>query len=509
MGVELPGNRRDLVPAAAVRAVRRHVRHPLWPTFVAVAVAGVSIRVLVGAGDVTTSMPLWMLPPLLAVAAWGHAARRSRDRARATFWIMAAAAGSGVLVYAAWLRGISPFADAAPGSGGIPLAAYLLVAPHLGLTAGAVAALGPGRSRVLGPTFAVEALLLLLAGGAATLRLVVEPTLIAAPGNWSEATALAGLQTASLVPVLVAALLVLRRGSMLAPRSALLLLLATLSFAGAVFFSLTGLGSGHAPFTETDPSAHMWTAGWLVFAASGFAARDVAATATAMLAGRRAHDALRKLIVPGVALFLAVAVLDLGFGREPRPETVVTVGLLGLVLALRTGHVFRLVDRDAEQRRQLAHTRALVDVTHALAGTMELDATLRVISEAARSVFGTRGAGIELLSADGHSLETRYVVGLSDDLMGVRFPVAGSFTGWVVRHGEPRTTVDPSRDPYVQRVSLDYLGRSPVAAAPIRFHDRTIGVLYACIRDAPFDPEELQLMSALAEQAAIAIQNAR
>jgi diguanylate cyclase (GGDEF)-like protein len=503
MGVELPGNRQALLPAGTVRAVAGRSRRSLWWSamyFVLGLAVLVALRTRPDSGWLLD--PPWGLAPVLAVIAWLRAARRSHDsRSGSAFRLMAIAGAAGVLSFVAWMGGGPPL----PGEG-IPVAALLLFVPSFVIPAGA-AALAPRRRHFMGPALIMDALLLLVVGAAATLRLVVEPTLAEGSASWIDAAAAAMLQIVALLPVLAAFLLVLGRGSMLAPRSAVLLLTSTLAFAAAAFLSLRA--HGVVPFRPGDPSALFWAAGWFGFAASGLAARDSAPTAGAMLTGRRTFDALRRLIVPGVALILALAVLDLGLGRDPRPETVMIVALLGMALSFRTGHAFSLADREAQQRRQLAHTQALVEVTHSLAGATDLDVTLRVIGEAARSVFGTRGAGIELLSADGQSLETRYVVGLSEGILGLRFPVDGSFTGWVVRNGQPRATVDPSTDPYVLPVSLDYLGRSPMAAAPIRFREETLGVLYACIRAEPFDAEELELMGALAQQAAIAIDNAR
>jgi diguanylate cyclase (GGDEF)-like protein len=201
--------------------------------------------------------------------------------------------------------------------------------------------------------------------------------------------------------------------------------------------------------------------------------------------------------------------VDIALRPVIRPETIVAIALLGGMLALRTAHAFSLTDREASRKRQLAYTRALLEVTHALAEATDLDTTLSVIVQSARSVLGTRAAGIELIMEDGATLETRAAIGLPRDIVGLRFPVRGSFTGWVVQHGQPRTTVNPSRDPYIQPQSLDFLGRSPLAAAPIRFRGETTGALYTCIRSDPFDAEELAFLGAMAEQAAIAIERAR
>ena len=500
MGVQLPGKSRDLVPFASVHAVRRAATRPRWWFVAGLVVAAAYLPVLVrDAGDSLTRVP-WLLAPFLAGIAWAHSAHQSHGRARAAFWTLAAAGGVATLAQLAWA-----YESAMLTPGAVPAAVYVFLLVHAVMAVGAGLTLSPSRGQGAESGLIADALLLFFAAAAVTLRLVVEP--MARTGVAGELAVLATLQSAGGVPILVAALVVLRRNSLLAPRSAVLLLGATLIFGVGSLFSLTG--ADPAPFRLGDGFDYVWLAGWLAYAWSGLRARDEASTGEAMLDRRRARETLRKLIVPGAAVFMAVAVADIGLGRPPLPATVGAIALFGAVLALRTAHAFAIADREADHRRMLTHTRALVEVTHSLAGTMDLDATLQTISESAREVFNTRAAGIELVTGDGQALETRATVGLPEDVVGLRFPIEGSFTGWVVRHGTPRATVDPAKDPYIQPQSLDFLGHWPVAAAPIRFQGETLGALFACIRSDPFDPEELELLNAMAEQAAIAIQNAR
>lgn len=500
MDVHLPAERRDLIPFDSVHAVRRATRGGRWWVLAALLVAIVYVVVLFQGGIARLTTFPWVLTAFVATAIWANAAHQSHARARIAAWALSGAGALGVVGMLVWTYEMSGLAP-----GQVPTAAYLLLLPNVAITAGTALALSPRRLRTWQPSLTADALLVLLAGTAVTLRVVVEPMLVT--GSDGGLALLASLQTVGGLPILVAALLVLHRGSVLSPRSAVLLLAATLVFGLGTVLTLTGVDP--EPFRLGNGFDFVWILGWALFAWSGALAREDAPTGPVMVARRRTRDAIRKLIVPGAALFMVVAVIDIGLGTPPRPGTVVVIALFGVVLAARTGHAFRITDRDATQRRQLTHTRALVEVTHSLAGTMDLDATLRSISESARAVFETRAAGIELVTGDGRSLEIRSALGLPDIVVGMRFPIQGSFTGWVVRQGAPRATVDPTRDPYVQPQSLAFLGHWPVAAAPIRFRGETLGALFACIRDDPFDAEELELLTALAEQAAIAIQNAR
>lgn len=500
MGLVLPRTGRELLPVASVHAVRRSTPvRSWWLLPLAVLAVGYLPVAFGGTGPGRFATVAWILAPFLATVAWTDAAGRAPARTQLAFLAFASAAATAVAAELGWALEVRVF-----GAGTVPLSAYLLPVPHGLVAVGCILCIGARTRGESMPGITADILLLLLAGIVAAFRFGVEPLLVVGVGRLAV---LSTLQGVAVVPAACAAFLVLRRGSALAPRSGILLLGATLALAAGSLLSLSRMDGN--PFVRGDRLDLVTLVGWLLFAASGFGARSVASTARAMLSRRRAHDGLRKLIVPGAALFLGLAVLDIGLRPAPRPATMFALGLFACVLALRTAHAFSLVDRDARQRRQIAHTRALVDVSHALAGTLDLDETLRVISSSARSVFGTRAAGIELLTEDGASLEIRAAPGMPETVVGLRFPIAGSFTGWVVQHGEPRATVDPTRDPYVHPQSLAYLGRWPVAAAPLRFRGETLGALFTCMRSEPFDVEELNLLGAMAEQAAIAIQNAR
>lgn len=502
MGIVLPRNGRELLPRVSVHAVRRHIpSRPWWLLPLAMVAVGYVPVAIAAPGLSGLVLLAWILAPFVGMMAWTNAARRAPTRMRMAFLSFAAAAGMAVAGELAWSIEVYVL-----GTASIPVSLYVLLVPHVlvaigcGLSSGSRAA-GESVTGIAG-----DVVVLVLAGAVVGFRYVVEPLLVTDVVGSNRLALLAMLECLAIIPVAFAAFLLLRRGSALPPRSAVLLLAGTLAFAvGSV---LAG-SADPRPLVRGDGFDAIWILGWVVFAASGFGARVVAPTARGMLDRRRAHDNLRKLIVPAAALLLGVAAIDLGLRPTARPETLFAIGLLAGMLALRTAHAFSLADRDAAQRRQIAHARALVEVTHALAGTTSFDRTLRVIAESARSILGTKAAGIELLTADGEELEVRTALGMPDSMLGLRFPINGSFTGWVIQNGEPRAAMDATSDPYIHPRGLPYLGQVPVAAAPLQCAGETLGALFTCVRGEPFDAEELNLLGALAEQAAIAMQNAR
>ena len=502
MRVDFPSASTEFLRQVAAHAVRRSTeRRAPWVVGLLVVAAAYAPVILLAPTSAPWGNIPWLLAPFLALVGWGSAVRRTDQRARLAAWAFAAAAAAGLATQVVWA-----FEMHVLGPREVPVAAYLFLLAYVLLSAGAWLALGARRG-AWRPGLTADALLVLFAGAVVVLRLVVEPVLGSSDATFGQIALIATLQTLGLIPLTLASLVVLRRSSAFAPASSSALLAAMIAFAGGGMLSLAGLEP--QPFTLADPFDYLWLLGWLLFAFSGFVARTAPSTAPDLRRDRLAYEGLRRMIVPVAALFLAVVVVDVALRPGIRPETVVAIALLGVMLALRTARAVALTDREDDQVRQLAYTRALVDVTHSLAEATNLDATLAVICDATRRVLGTGAAGIELITAEGDALETRSTVGLPDEILGVRFPIEESFTGWVVRHGEPRAALDPTADPHVNRDSLWFLGRSALAAAPIRFRGETSGALYACIRSEPFDAEELALLGAMAEQAAMAIERAR
>jgi signal transduction histidine kinase len=94
-----------------------------------------------------------------------------------------------------------------------------------------------------------------------------------------------------------------------------------------------------------------------------------------------------------------------------------------------------------------------------------------------------------------------------------RIPLDEGIAGWVVRHGQPVIANDARADArFSHRVDVrtGFLTQS-IAAVPLKIKGRIIGVLEVLNKYSGmgFNQEDIQLMSAIGAQAAIAIENAR
>ncbi len=494
---------RSARPRETVQALRVMGPTSIWISVAALAVVALYLLVPLEAGRryVMGNVLLTGLPLASAVAC-GLAARRAPLDARLPWMLFAAAAVVATLAQLAWI------AEQQVASGleypGQP-SALLFPLFHPVFMAGIVMALRWDRVKAVLIEIVLDGALVMLAGIIVVLRVAVEPVLRAGVTDTGPLTMMVIVAMLALVSLFVASLLVVWHSSAFPRQAATGLFLAAFVF---VIGNIAGAaGADPNPTRPGDAFDLIWLTGWGTFLWAGVAGgklRSVPLTPGV----RRLAPVVRNAVVPGITAFLALAVVDVAFSRPLQPTTALFMALLGGVLALRVGHALTVARRSGQHERRYTHAQVLIQISHSLAGATDLDEIFEMISGSAKGMLDAGSAGIELLSDDGKTLVAKTALGLPAEVVGMQFPVDGSFTGWTVRHGRARATADPSADPFIQPKSLRYLGHSPVAAVPLRFGQRTFGALYA-IRDRPFDDEEVELLAALAEQAAVAMENAR
>jgi diguanylate cyclase (GGDEF)-like protein len=305
----------------------------------------------------------------------------------------------------------------------------------------------------------------------------------------------------ALSALLITAVLSTAKHSPLAPG-------ALLGVAGAIGFMvisavpqiMAGAPCCHADSPTTLAAIGMWAL--LGYGAlQAFISRDQTFSTTG---GQR----LRQVVAPVVAIVLAGTSIEAALDPPLGSGTALALGVTGALVALRLTQLLTATRMQAFERRELAQTRALVEVSRALAGKTDLDTTLKTVTHWAMRVLNARAAVVELLSNDSSTLVLRAAEGLPNGAVGHTFPVEGSFTGWVILNGEPRVTPDARRDPYITPAGLEFVGSSPVAAVPLRYRERLLGVL-SCIGTRPFEPDDIDLLRAFASQTALALEDAR
>jgi signal transduction histidine kinase len=162
----------------------------------------------------------------------------------------------------------------------------------------------------------------------------------------------------------------------------------------------------------------------------------------------------------------------------------------------------------------LARYERLMDISRTLNSTLEIDRLLEYIVRAATELTDTEAASILLLDPKTGNLRFEAAVdtmGLS--LESTEVPLNNSIAGWIVTYDEPLLIADVSNEPlFFSQVdeSSGFTTRN-LLGVPMRAHDKVIGVLEALNKheDDPFNDEDVNTLTTLAAQAAVAIENAR
>ncbi len=166
----------------------------------------------------------------------------------------------------------------------------------------------------------------------------------------------------------------------------------------------------------------------------------------------------------------------------------------------------------SSQERLTSYQRLLV-LNQVLASTLDLLALLDLIVNAARDLTRTEATSILLLDAKTGQLYFEAVTGSkSEEIKRIVVP-PDSVAGWVAREGRVQIINDVSKDKRFFSKSDESTGfqTRSLIAMPLKVKDRVIGVLEAMNRtdDTPFADDDVELLTTLSAQAAIAIENAR
>jgi signal transduction histidine kinase/DNA-binding response OmpR family regulator/putative methionine-R-sulfoxide reductase with GAF domain len=268
---------------------------------------------------------------------------------------------------------------------------------------------------------------------------------------------------------------------------------------------LERLGSTSLPLTELDPRLPLWRERRPVFS------DDVAGDS------RFDHPAFR--IVPHQAGLLVPLVLDgevagafyLAWWTERRRFTAHELGMIERVsgqvsLFLRN---VRLYEQAERSRRRL---ETLNQVSRRLAEVHDTDAALTLIVEEATRLLGGDAAGLRLIEGD--ELVMRAHTRDAEPLMSQpRLPAGQYLAGRIVSTGQPVVledlTADPDLHPEHRRSALR-LGYHGFVGVPLRAQGHTLGTLNIYTRRRHrFPSDEVSLLAAFADQASLALVEAR
>lgn len=172
----------------------------------------------------------------------------------------------------------------------------------------------------------------------------------------------------------------------------------------------------------------------------------------------------------------------------------------------------RLAASSTNAERELSKLRTLGRVAETVNSSLKLDDVLRSVLDTAVDVMKAE-RGFLMIANPAGKLELTTTYGIDratvegDDMRPSQTTVRRVF-----ETGEPIVTTDAQQDPRFNiNLSVRALRLRSIICVPLSIKERTIGVVYLDSRLAPglFSPHDPDLLTAFANQAALAIENAR
>ncbi|HEX7195750.1 MAG TPA: GAF domain-containing protein [Candidatus Limnocylindria bacterium] len=166
-------------------------------------------------------------------------------------------------------------------------------------------------------------------------------------------------------------------------------------------------------------------------------------------------------------------------------------------------------------RRELRRARALRSVTKELTGTLELGSLLGEVVELTRTMFEAEKAGLWLVDDGDHPFKIAAHHGLGESFLkqvGALASDADTIGTRAIRDRRSYALRDADKDESVGIMREVYAaeGIRTACLVPLIGNDRPLGLLGLYHRrDRPWPEDEVALLQAFADQAAVAIQNAR
>lgn len=197
--------------------------------------------------------------------------------------------------------------------------------------------------------------------------------------------------------------------------------------------------------------------------------------------------------------------------RQPRAYSDADVRL-GTILAAQIAIAIRNAQWYEESRRRAERTEALNAITRAITASLDIDEVFQTFAVQTKRLVEHDRMSVASLSDDGKRLRVYAVAANGDSTLhgGVELPVEGTAVGWVVANGEALIQPETQRLRFHEDEALLGNGIRSYMNVPLTVKGDVIGTLnVGCRRPNAFGPADVETLTEIAGQVAIAIQNQR
>ncbi len=157
---------------------------------------------------------------------------------------------------------------------------------------------------------------------------------------------------------------------------------------------------------------------------------------------------------------------------------------------------------------------SLIEVSQIVNSTLHLKELLPLIMELTTKLVKAEASSLILIDEEQNEFVFEVALGeKKEDIKKIRFPITKGIAGWVVKNKQPISISDARSDPrFYLKIDeeIKFVTKS-ILCVPLLIKDKIMGVVEAInkIGDDGFSQDDLELLQAMANQEAIAIENAR
>ncbi len=165
------------------------------------------------------------------------------------------------------------------------------------------------------------------------------------------------------------------------------------------------------------------------------------------------------------------------------------------------------------QDKRLRQLQTLIEMTALINSTLDTREIRRRAIEAATRLLDAEAGSLLLIDQKTGDLFFEVAIGTkSAKLKEIRLKMGQGISGWVAEHGEPVIIHDVTSDPrfFKGADKKTKFASKNMVCVPVRTRKKIVGVLEAVNKKSgKFKPDDMEVLSALANQVAVAIENAR
>jgi len=222
---------------------------------------------------------------------------------------------------------------------------------------------------------------------------------------------------------------------------------------------------------------------------------------------------LTRRVLSGESVF---PIETVRYHKDGMPIDIIVAGSPIVIGNRLVGTVAAYTDNTERKRAQEAlalrarEMAALYETSLEINAQPDLTTLLSAIVQRASCLVGARMGGLYLMRPDGERLELAVSHNLPGDYVGTTLRLGEGLSGRVAEVGEPMMVADYARWEGKAAIYADSPFRR-VLGVPLKVGERIIGVIHVADdeRTGLFEKDEVRLVNLFADQAAIAIENAR